>query len=387
MKRKEIYIDYAATTPTDPRVLKKVLPYFSVKFGNPSSAHFKGIEAKEAITEARKRVARFLNCKPQEIIFTSGGTESENLALKGLAFSSKKNGNHIIISSVEHLSVLSSADYLEKFGFKIKKIPVDNKCNLDLNELESSINDDTIIVSVMFVNNEIGTIQPIKEIGKIIKEKNKIRLAKGKPVIYFHTDAEAAAFYLDCDVKKLDVDLLTINASKMYSLKGASALYIRDGLSLATQICGGGQERFLRGGTENVPAIVALGEAVFWAQKERLKNFRQVDVLKNILIKKILDEIPKSRLNTPQNSVPNIAHFTFLNNKKGKDLVMELSKRGIAVSRGSACSAKSNSISATLSSMGFTYEEAYSSLRFSLGKNLTKNDIDYIVEVLKSILN
>jgi len=385
MKKRKIYIDYAATTPVDLRVLKKILPYFSEKFANPSSAHFVGIGVKKALSEARDKVAKFLNCKPQEIIFTSGGTESENLALKGLAFSSKKSGKHIIISAIEHLSISSSADYLKKFGFEVKKISIDNKCNINIKELESSIRDDTILVSVMTVNNEIGTIQPINQISKIIKKKNKIRLSKGKTPIYFHTDAEAAAFYLNCDVKKLGVDLLTINGSKMYSLKGASALYIKDGVPLSTQICGGGQENYLRGGTENIPAIVALGEAVSLAKKERVKNFKKMEELKNHLTGKILKEIPASRLNTPKNSVPNIAHFTFLNNKK--DIVKEFSDKGIAISRGSACSAKSNSTSATLLAMGFSPDEAYSSLRFSLGKNLTVSDIDYIVKILKSILN
>lgn len=385
MKERKIYIDYAATTPVDPRVLKKTLPYFSEKFANPSSTHFMGTEIKGALSEARDKVAKFLNCKSKEIIFTSGGTESENLALKGVAFSSKKFGKHIIISAVEHLSVSSSTDYLKKFGFEIEKVPIDNKCNIDLKKLESFIKDDTILVSVMTVNNEIGTIQPIERISKIIKKKNKIRLSKGRAPIYLHTDAEAAALYLDCNVKKLGVDLLTINGSKVYSLKGASALFVREGIPLATQICGGGQENNLRGGTENIPAIVALGEAVSLAKRERDRSFKKIESLKNLLIKKISEEIPASRLNTPKNSVPNIAHFTFIKNKK--DLVKELSNKGIAVSRGSACSAKSNSTSATLLSMGFSSDEAYSSLRFSLGRNLTINDIDYIVEVLKTILN
>jgi len=380
MKNKRIYLDYAATTPVDSRVLKKVMPFFSEKYGNPSSIHFIGQEAKKALLESRKKVAKFLNCKPEEIIFTSGGTESENLAIKGIAFSSKKFGKHIIISSIEHLSVSTSADFLTGQGFEITRVPVDNKCNLDIKALESSIKKDTTLVSVIMVNNEIGTIQPIVKIAKIIKKINK----KRKHPVYFHTDAEAAAFYLDCDVNKLGVDALTINGSKMYSLKGASALYIKKGIPIATQIFGGGQEKYLRGGTENIPAIVALGEAVSLAAKERIKNIKYINFLKEKLIRKILKEIPNSRLNTPLNSISNIAHFTFLNNKK--DLVMELSKKSIAISRGSACSARLFSVSATLAAMGFSKDEAFSSLRFSLGKYNTVNDIDIAVKILKSIL-
>ncbi|MFA4890048.1 MAG: cysteine desulfurase family protein [Candidatus Paceibacterota bacterium] len=384
MKNKRIYLDYAATTPVDSRVLKKAMPYFSEKYGNPSSIHFIGQEAKKELGQARKNVAKFLNCSPEEIMFTSGGTESENLAIKGIAFSSKKFGKHVIISKIEHLSVSSSAEFLTKHGFELTKISVDKKCNLNLKELESSIKDDTILISVMLVNNEIGTIQPISEISKIIKKKNKERLLKGGSPIYFHIDAEAGTFYLDCNVKKLEIDSLSINGSKMYSLKGCSALFIKKGTPLATQIHGGGQERYLRGGTENIPAIVALGEAVSLAAKERTKNVKYINYLKERLIRKILKEIPSSRLNTPLNSISNIAHFTFLKNKK--DLVIGLSKKGIAISRGSACSAKSFSVSATLADMGFSKDEAFSSLRFSLGKYNTVSDIDTAIKNLKSII-
>ncbi len=383
IQKRKIYMDYAATTPVDQRIFKKVSPYFLEKYGNPSSAHFIGQEAKQGLIQAREKVAGFLNCKPEEIIFTSGGTESENLAIKGISFSSKKFGKHIIISSIEHLSVSSSADFLVRQGFEMTKIPVDSKCNLDIEALKSSIKKDTILVSVMMVNNEVGTMQPIVKIAEIIKKINK----KRKHPIYFHTDAEAAAFYLGCDVNKLGVDALTINGSKMYSLKGTSVLYVKNGTSVATQICGGGQEDFLRGGTENIPAITALGEAVSLSTKERTKNVKYIKFLKEKLMEKILKEIPGSRLNTPFNSVPNIAHFTFLSNLNDKkDLVMELSRRGIAVSRGSACSAESFSVSATLTAMRFSKDEAFSSLRFSLGKYNTISDIDTAVKTLKSVL-
>lgn len=387
MKKQRIYLDCGATTPVDPRILKKVMPFFTEEFGNPSSSHFIGEEAKIAVAKAREQIAQFLNCKSSEIIFTSGGTESENLAIKGIAFSSKKFGNHIITSEIEHLSVSASADFLTKQGFEITRISVDDKCNINLKELESAIKDETVLVSIMMSNNEIGTIQPITEIYKIINKKNKERITKGKKPIRLHTDGEAGSFYLDVDVKKLGVDSISINGSKLYSLKGASALFIKEGTSLATQILGGGQERLLRGGTENVPAIVSLGKAVYFAKNEKEKNIKKVLEIKKYLIKKITKEIPDTRLNTPENSLPNLAHFTFLNNPQNIDIVSELSKKGIAVSRGSACSAiKTFTPSATLTAMGFSNKEAYSSLRISLGKYNTKKDIDELVKNIKFIL-
>jgi cysteine desulfurase len=383
--KKQIYLDYNATTPADPRIVKKVLPFFTEKFANPSSAHFAGIQVKKALERARNQVAKSLNCRPEEVVFTSGGTEAENLAIKGIAFANKPWGNHIIISACEHLATSTSAEYLEKHGFKITKISTDSKCRINLEELKSAIKENTTLVAAILVNNEVGSIQPIKKISNIIKQINTQRKIKGIHSIHLHTDAQAACFYMDCDVKRLGVNSLSINGSKMYSLKGAAALYIKKGTRIATQIGGGGQERFLRGGTENIPAIIALGEAAQLAKKERETNARKIKKLKSHLINKILKEIPSARLNTPENSIVNTVHFTFLDNTK--NLVQELSKRGIAVSKGSACSAGSEAISATLTAMNFSYEEANSSLRFSLGKDLTKAQINYAVKALESIIN
>jgi len=382
--KKDIYIDYASSTPTDPRILKKILPYYTKKFVNPSSSHFLGKSIKLEVEDARKKVAKFLNCSTDEIIFTSGGTESENLAIKGISFPAKKSGNHLIISNVEHTAVFSSADYLKKHGFEVTRISVDKKCNVNFEELKKAIKDETILVSVMYVNNEIGTVQPIVKIGAYIKQLNKTRAKQGKAIIRFHVDAEAACFYLDCDVKKLNVDSMSINGSKMYGIKGSGALFVKKGTPIATQITGGGQENYLRGGTTNVPAVVSLGYACFFAQKERAINNKKIIKLKKTLIDGIKKTIQNSQLNTPENSVSNIVHFTFLGNKK--DIVKELSKKNIAVSTGSACAANTKHKSHTLEAMGFSDKDIDSSIRFSFGKYNTLDDVRNVIQPLSTIL-
>src|SRR3989344_4887101 len=251
---KKVYLDHGAATPTDPRVLRKALPYFSKKFANPSSIHSFGKKAKLAIENARVEVANFLNCEPNEVIFTSGGTEAENLAVKGIAFSAKASGKHIIISAVEHAAVVASAEYLEKFGFVVKKVSVDARGNVNLGELENLLDTETTFVAIMLANNEIGTLEPIRKVANIIESHNRERSKSGMVPVRLHTDAEAGAFYTDCDVKKLGVDSLCLNGSKLYAMKGVGALYVKSGIKLATQVSGGGQEHYLRGGTENVPA-------------------------------------------------------------------------------------------------------------------------------------
>ncbi|MEI7777564.1 MAG: cysteine desulfurase family protein [bacterium] len=383
---RHIYADYAATTPVDKRVLKIATPYFSKNFGNPSSVHAFGTESKKAINKARQQAADFFNCGPEEIIFTSGGTESENLAIKGIAFSNRKHGNHIIISSVEHAAVESSASFTERQGLQVTRVPVDRNCLVNVKDIESSLRDDTILVSVMYVNNEVGSIQPIKDIAGMLKRVNEERQKTGKHPIRFHVDGEAGSICLDYDTKFLGVDSISVNGSKIYSLKGASALCVKKGSGLATQICGGGQEFLFRGGTENVPAIVALGEALTIVRAEREKNKKRIFDIKKRLIDSLKKEIKNVRINTPENGAPNMLHVTFLNHPK-VDIVGELSNRGIYVSSGSACASnKSSEKSRVLQAMGFSEAEIDMSIRFSLGKFNKKSDIKHIVGSIKKIL-
>jgi len=384
---KYIYADYAATTPADKRVIKLASAYFSKKFGNPSSSHALGIEAKEAIMESRLKVADFFNCDPEEVVFTSGGTESENLAMKGIAFSNRKYGKHIIISTIEHAAVESSANFLEKQGFQVTRIPVGRSCIVDVKAVESSIRDDTTLISIMYVNNEIGSIQPITEISAMLKRVNLERQKIGKHPVRFHVDGEAGSIYLDYDVNVLGVDSISINGSKVYSLKGASALCVRKGVGVATQICGGGQEFMFRGGTENVPAAVALGEALSIAKRERIQNNERILSIKNKLITELKDDIPRIKINTPLSSAPNIVHVSFLGYQK-TDIVSKLSAVGVYVSNGSACASnKKEEKSRVVQAMGFNEDEMDMSVRFSLGKFNRKSDVRRIANALKRILN
>ncbi|MEK7078014.1 MAG: cysteine desulfurase family protein [Patescibacteria group bacterium] len=385
---KKIYLDHNATTPVDTRVLKKMMPYFSEKFGNPSSSHACGKEAREAVEQARLKISKVLRCTPEELIFTNGGTEAENLAVKGLAFSLKKYGNHTITSVFEHHAVECSFDYLTKHGFVVSKVSTNKNGFINIEELENLITEKTILISIMAANNEIGSIQPIKEISGLIEEHNKKRKTKNLPPICFHTDSEAAFSYLECNPQKLGVSALTINGSKIHGPKGVGVLYVKKGCRLATQICGGGQERFLRGGTENVPAIIGLGEAAALIYKEREKNKKHVLKLRDFMVKRILAEIPDVKLNSPQNNcLPHVANFLF-NGINAKDLVELLSQRGIAVSTGSACSSQdSQEISATLKAIGLSDAEAKSSIRFSLGKLNQKEDMKYLMKILPSVVS
>lgn len=385
--RKKIYFDYNATTPVDKRVLKIMMPYFSEKFGNPSSLHVLGKEAKEAVEQARFKISKVLNCDKEEIIFTNGGTEAENLAIKGLAFSLKKYGDHAITSVFEHHAVECSFNYLSKHGFVIDKVNINKDGFVKIEELENLINEKTVLISIMTANNEIGSIQPIKEISELIERYNKKRELQNIPPICFHTDSEAAFSYLECEPNKLGVSSLTINGSKIYGPKGIGVLYIKKGCRLATQICGGGQERFIRGGTENVPAIVGLGEAVVLIAKEREKNKKHVFKLRELIIKEILVKIPDIKLNSPEKKIlPHVANFLF-KGVNGKNLVELLNQYGIAVSTGSACSQNSQEISATLKAIGLSDTEAQSSIRFSLGKFNQEEDIRYLIKILPNLVS
>ncbi len=381
-----LYVDYAATTPVNKKVIKAILPYFSKNFGNPSSSHAYGTKVKEILTKSRMKVADFLNCSPEEVIFTSGGTESENLAIKGIAFSNKKFGKHIIISSVEHVSVDSSASFLEKQGFQVSRIPVNHDCMVDVAILESAIREDTILISVMYVNNEIGTIQPIQQISEMLKRVNLEREKLNKNRILLHTDGEAGSVYMDYDVNKLGVDSLSVNGSKIYGLKGASALYVKNGVGVSTQICGGGQESMIRGGTENVPAIVALAEALSIAKITRIENVKKVLAIKNKLITSLSIKIKGVRINTPLDSVPNIVHVTFLDNTI-VDIIVELNTLGLCVSNGAACASNKDKKSQVLEAMGFNESEMNMSVRFSFGVPSKKSDVSRIIKILSKVLS
>jgi cysteine desulfurase len=372
---KRIYLDHAATTPLDKRVLKAMLPYFSKKFGNASSLHSFGVEAREAIENSREKVAHLINAKSDEIYFTSGGTESNNLAIKGIAFANRKRGKHIITSKIEHHAVLNVCEWLEKQGFEITYLPVDKYGFVNLDELKRSIRKDTILVSVMHANNEIGTIEPIEEIGRICKEKN----------VYFHTDAVQSTGKIPIDVEKMNIDLLSISAHKIYGPKGVGALYVRKGVNIETIQHGGGHERGLRSGTENTPGIVGLGEACAIAEKEMKREEIKQTRLRDYLIKNVL-KIKDSHLNGhPTKRLPNNANFWFAF-IEGESLIAQLDIHGIAASTGSACSSKSLEPSHVLLAIGLKPHEAHGSLRLTLGKENNKKEIDYVIDVLPKVV-
>jgi cysteine desulfurase len=372
---KIIYLDNAATTPVRPEVLKAMLPFFSEKYGNPSSLHVKGQEAAFAIKKSREKIAQILNCKPNEIVFVSGGTESVNLALKGFALANRRKGNHIITQKTEHHAVLESCKWLEKQGFSVTYLDVDEFGIVKLKDVEKAITNKTILVSIMYANNEIGTIQPIREIASICKKHN----------VAFHTDACQAAGYCDLNVQKLGIDLLTINGSKIYGPKGIGLLYIKQGLHIMPLIHGGEQEYNLRAGTENVPAIVGFAKALELAQKEQKKESKRLVVLRKKLIEGLL-RIPKTKLNGhPSKRLPNNVNVSFFG-VEGEAIVTMLSEKGVCASTGSACSSKHLTPSHVLLAIGRKPEEAHGSLRLSLGRYTTKKDIDYVLKIMPEIV-
>ena len=364
-------MDYASTTPVDPRVLKMMLPYFTKKFGNSMSIHSFGREAKKILEDSRESIANLMNATPEEIIFTSSATESNNLALKGVALANKDKGKHIIVSKIEHHCVLESAKWLEKNGFEVTYLAVDKYGFINLNELENAIRKDTILVSIMHANNEIGTIEPIEEIGKICKEKG----------VYFHTDAAQTYGKIPIDVERMNVDLLTASSHKIYGPKGAACLFVRNGVKIEPLLHGGGHEFGLRSSTVNVPAIVGFAEAAKICKKEMKKETERQIKLRNKLIKDIL-EIENSHLNGhPTIRLQNNANFWF-DSIEGESLVMELDMRGIAASTGSACSTESLEPSHVLLAIGLKYHEARGSLRLSIGRWTTEKEVDYVLKVL-----
>lgn len=373
-----IYLDHAATTSVDKKVLKEMMPYFSGLFGNASSLHSFGQEASQAVEKARMQVAKHFNANLNEIIFTSGATESNNLAIKGVVkayYKKEKKKPHVITTTFEHHCVLETVQKMEKENL-IEATFINPKKDgvIDVRDIKKAIKSNTILVSVMYVNNEIGTVQPISEIGKMIKKNN--------PKIIFHTDATQAVNYFDCNVEKLGVDLLSMSAHKIYGPKGIGALYAKFGLNIAKIQDGGAQEFGLRAGTINTPGIIGLGSAIELIKKEKSKN-KNIEKLRDYLIAKILKEIPDSILNGSKiKRSPNNVNVNF-SRVEGESLLMMLSAEGVFASTGSACSSGSLSPSHVLLSLGLKPEETHGSLRLTLGKNTTKKEIDYAVKVIK----
>lgn len=373
---KRIYFDHSATTPVDREVAEVMLEYMTDKFGNPSSVHSFGRETRKAVEEAREKVAALINATPNEIFFTSGGTEGDNLALKGVAFANRKKGNHIITTAIEHHAILHTCEYLEKQGFTVTYLPVDENAMVRMEDLKNAITDKTILISIMFANNEVGTIQPIKEIGQLAKEKG----------IYFHTDAVQAAGNYPIDVKELNIDLLTMSGHKFHASKGIGALYIRRGVRIEEIQHGGGHERNLRAGTENVPGIVGLGKAAEIASRDMAKKITHIKGLRDKVITTIMDKIPHIKLNGhPESRMPGNVNFSFLY-IEGESLLLNLDMKGIAASSGSACTSGSLDPSHVLLAMGLTHEVAHGSLRVSLGRGNTEEEINYFLDILPEIV-
>jgi len=373
---RRVYMDHNATTPVHPEVLEAMMPFFMEKFGNASSIHWAGREVKKYMDEARENVAALLNATPNEIIFTGCGTESDNMAIKGVAFAAREKGRHIITTQVEHHAVLHTCQFLEKMGYEITYLPVDSEGLIDLTELRHSIRDQTILITIMFANNETGTIFPVQKIGEIAREKG----------IIFHTDAIQAAGKVPIDLQRLPVDILSLSGHKLYAPKGIGAQYIRSGTPLTSLIHGGAQERNRRAGTENVPYIVGLGKASEIARRDLQKRHDHLLALRDRLHQGIINRIPHVKLNGhPTERLPNTLNMSFLY-IEGESLLLNLDLEGVAVSSGSACTSGSLESSHVLLAMGIPPEVAQSAIRFGLGWSNTLEDVDYTVEVLPRIV-
>ena len=367
---KRIYMDHSATTPVAPEVLEAMLPYFSERFGNASSLHSFGLEAKEALEASREKVAVLLGAKPEEIIFTSGGTESDNLALKGIAYRNQAKGKHILTTSIEHPAVLETCRKLQKEGFEVTYLPVTGDGLVDPAVLESAIRPDTILISVMHANNEVGTIQPLQEIGRLAAERD----------IYFHTDAVQSVGKISTDVNTLGVDLLSLSAHKLYGPKGTGALYIRKGTRLESIIQGGGHERALRSGTENIAGIVGLGRAADLAGEIMAAEARRLTGLRDRLAELVLETVKDAWINgSMAKRLPGNLNFAF-KYVEGESLLLFLDSRGIAVSTGSACSSHKLEPSHVLLALGLKPEDCHGSLRITMGRSNTEGDADYVAE-------
>ena len=371
------YFDNAATTRVKEEVLQEMFPYFCEEYGNPSSMYSVGREAKRALEKARVRVSKLINCKPKEIYFTGCGSESDNTAIKGIAYRNRKKGNHIITSKIEHPAVLHTCQSLEKHGFEVTYLNVDKDGFINLSELENSIKPNTILISIMFANNEIGTIEPIREISKIAKKHN----------IIFHTDAVQACGNVDIDVRKLGIDMISLSGHKLYAPKGVGALYVKEGIEFEKFMDGGHQEKDKRGGTENVAEIVGLGKAVELAKNNLEKHQEHLRTLRDYYIKNIEEKITDAKLNGPrENRLPGNANFSFPG-INGEELLIHLDERGICASSGSACTTGSMDPSHVLVAIGLDKNMSKGALRTSFGEENTLEDVDFLVDSLVEILN
>ncbi|MGD8565758.1 MAG: cysteine desulfurase family protein [Candidatus Bathyarchaeota archaeon] len=368
---RRVYMDYAATTPLDPRVFEAMKPYFTTIYGNPSSINTFGLDAKKALEESRRIVSSMMNGTPDELIFTGSATEANNLALKGFAFNEGIKKAHIAISAIEHDCVLNTAKWLEKQGFRITTLPVDRSGLLNLERLEHVLRKGASLISIIHANNEIGVIQPVSEIGKLCHEYGS----------YLHIDAAQSFGKIPIDVEKMNIDLMTVNAHKIYGPKGVGALFLKEGVKIDPLLHGGGHEFGLRSSTENVPGVVGFAKTVELRKDEMKPEAQRLKKLQNRLIKDVL-EIGETRLNGhPTKRLPNIANFIF-SFIEGESLVLLLNDEGVATSTGSACSSKSLEPSHVLLALGLKPEEIHGSLRLSLGKYTTEEDIDYVLEIL-----
>ena len=374
---KRIYMDHTAGKPVDPRVIEAMLPYMRSFYGNPSSLHFFGQKPRRALEEARAKVAELINAEKKEtIIFTSGATESDNMAIKGVAYRNRDRGTHIITSSVEHMSVINPCKFLKTRGFELTFLPVDKQGLVNLESLEKELTEKTILVSIMYANGEIGTIQPIKEISQIVHSKNA----------HLHVDATAANGQVPLDIRKEGIDLLTLSSNDMYGPKSAGALYIREGIRIEPLVHGGGQERGLRSGTENLPSIIGFGKAAELAKAEMQTESERLGKMRDKLIKGLLDSIPHSFLNGhPIKRLPDNAavRFSFI---EGESMLLSLDMMGVAASSGSACTAKTLEPSHVLLATGLKHEEAHGSLLFTLGKQNTQEEVDYVISIMPGIV-
>ncbi|QXE20410.1 MULTISPECIES: cysteine desulfurase NifS [Clostridium] len=374
---KKVYMDYSATTYTKPEVLQEMIPYFTENFGNPSSLYSMSDVPREAINTARQRVAKAINADKNEIFFTAGGSESDNWILKGIAFANKNKGNHIITTKIEHHAILHACKFLEKNGFEVTYLPVDEYGFINLEDLKKAIKDTTILVSIMFANNEVGTIQPIKEIGEICKEKK----------IYFHTDAVQAVGHVNIDVKDMNIDALSMAGHKFYGPKGIGAMYLKKGVKIENLIHGGAQERGKRASTENVPGIVGIGKAIELATSEMNTESKRLSELRDKLIKGLVEEIPYAKVNGPSGDkrLPGNVNLSFIG-IEGETLLLDLNDAGIFVSTGSACASASLDPSHVLLALGLPHEVAHGSLRLTLGAGTTEEDVDYALQVIPKVV-
>ncbi len=371
------YFDNSATTRVKEEVFKEMIPYLSIEYGNPSSLYSIGRSAKRAISEARRRVASLINCSPEEIYFTSCGSESDNTALKGIAYANKEKGNHIITSKIEHPAILNSCKSLENKGFKISYIDVDKDGMLNLEKLESEITDQTILISIMYANNEIGTIEPVKEIAQIAHSHG----------IIFHTDAVQAVGNIPIDVRKMNIDMLSLSGHKLYAPKGIGALYVKSGIEFERFMDGGHQEKNKRSGTENVAEIVALGKACQIAEKNIEQYQQKLKNLRDYCLNKIQEKIPDIYINgTMERRLPGNINISF-EGQNATEILYKLDEMGICASGGSACSSGDNSPSHVLTAIGLPSELAKGAIRFTFGDFNTKDDVDYLVKMLEKILN